>query len=50
MRFNNLDESFAEKLDPSVRTAYLQCYDDKVEGDRYNPEIDDPPPPEPKPQ
>jgi hypothetical protein len=44
IRLHNLDESFAEKLDPVIRSAYLQCYDQKVEEDRYNPEIHDAPP------
>jgi len=47
IRANNLDEQFAERLDPVVRLAYLQCYDQKVEEDRYNPEIDDLPAEEP---
>lgn len=38
-----LHESFAERLHPAVRTAYLQCYDQKMESDRYDPERDDPP-------
>ncbi|HMQ15347.1 MAG TPA: hypothetical protein PKC49_05175 [Phycisphaerae bacterium] len=41
IRENKLDESFADQLDPVVRTAYLQCHDDMLEEDRYNPEIDD---------
>jgi hypothetical protein len=44
IRNNALDESFAEQLDPVVRSAYVQCYDQKVEEDRYNPESDDQPP------
>lgn len=44
IRQNNLGEDFANQLDPVVRSAYVQCYDQKVEEDRYNPEIDDPPP------
>ncbi len=43
IRTHNLDESFADKLHPVTRSAYLQCYDQKLEEDRYNPEIDDPP-------
>ena len=43
IRVHDLDGSFADQLDPTVRTAYLQCFDQKVEEDRYNPEIDDPP-------
>jgi len=44
IRTHKLDESFTDQLSPVVRSAYLQCYDQKVEEDRYNPEIDDPPP------
>lgn len=44
IRIHRLDESFADRVDPIARSAYLQCYDQKVEEDRYNPEIDDPPP------
>jgi hypothetical protein len=43
IRSNGLDETFAARLDPTVRSAYLQCYDQKVEEDLYNPEIDDQP-------
>lgn len=43
IRVNQLGQSYAEKIDPVVRSAYLQCYDQKLEEDRYNPEIDDPP-------
>ena len=41
---NDLNEDFAEQLNPLVRMAYLECYDQKVEEDRYNPEIHDSPP------
>jgi hypothetical protein len=44
IRLHNLDESFADRFNPLVRSAYLQCYDQKVEEDRYNPEIHDQPP------
>jgi hypothetical protein len=44
IRVHNLDESFGDRFNPLVRSAYLQCYDQKLEEDRYNPEIDDPPP------
>ena len=44
IRIHNLDEKFGDQFDPLVRSAYLQCYDQKVEEDRYNPEIDDAPP------
>lgn len=43
IRIHNLDESFAEQLDSTMRSPYVQCYDQKVEEDRYNPEVDDPP-------
>jgi hypothetical protein len=43
IRTCNLDESFGNRFNPLVRQAYLQCYDQKIEEDRYNPEIDDPP-------
>jgi hypothetical protein len=46
IRVHNLDESFAGKLHPVARSAYLQCHDQKVEEDRYNPEIDEAPPEE----
>lgn len=35
IRANKLDEAFAEKLDPLVRMAYLECYDQKREEDRH---------------
>ncbi len=44
IRIHDLGESFADQLNPIVRSAYVQCYDQKVEEDRYNPEIHDPPP------
>ena len=47
IRIHNLDESFATRLHPIIRTAYVQCYDQKLEEDRYNPEIHDVPPEEP---
>lgn len=43
IRIHKLDESFADQLDPVVRSAYVQCFDQKLEEDRYNPEIDYPP-------
>lgn len=43
IRERNLDESFGDQYNPLVRQAYLQCYDQKLEEDRYNPEIHDPP-------
>jgi hypothetical protein len=41
IRFLHLDESFAEKLHPTVRSAYLQCYDQRIEEDKYHPELHD---------
>jgi len=38
IRQNHLDEAFAERIDPLVRMAYLQCYDQKVEEDRHEEE------------
>ncbi len=35
IRQNALDEDFAEKVHPLVRMAYLECYDQKLEEDRY---------------
>jgi len=46
IRIHRLDESFADRLDAAMRSAYVQCYDQKLEEDRYNPEIHDAPPPE----
>ncbi|NOT00919.1 MAG: hypothetical protein HOP29_09845 [Phycisphaerales bacterium] len=43
IRENELDEEFAEQLNPLVRMAYLECYDEMIEEDRYNPEIHDAP-------
>lgn len=40
IRIHNLDESFGDQFNPLVRSAYLQCYDQKLEEDRYNPEVD----------
>lgn len=36
---NNLGEDFADELDPLVRMAYLECYDQKLEEDRYEQEM-----------
>lgn len=44
IRSNNLDERYGDQYNPLVRQAYLQCHDQKLEEDRYNPERDDPPP------
>jgi hypothetical protein len=38
IRANNLGEAFADQLNPLVRMAYLECYDQKVEEDRYEEE------------
>lgn len=35
IRANNLNEAFAHQIDPLVRMAYLECYDQKMEEDRY---------------
>lgn len=35
IRINKLDESFADKLPESTRSAYLQCHDQMVEEERY---------------
>lgn len=43
IRIHDLPESFGDQFNPQVRSAYVQCYDQKVEEDRYNPEIHDPP-------
>ena len=32
----NLDESFAQRLHPSVRLDYLECLDEKLREDEYN--------------
>lgn len=41
IRFLQLEESFADRLHPTVRSAYLQCYDQRIEEDKYHPELDD---------
>ena len=38
IRRNDLGENFAERLPSLVRTAYLECYDHKVEEDRQEQE------------
>lgn len=38
IRANQLGEDFADQLDPLVRMAYLECYDQKREEDRYEEE------------
>jgi hypothetical protein len=40
IRHFNLDEAFAENLHTTVRAAYKQCYDQRIEEDKYNPELD----------
>jgi hypothetical protein len=35
IRFNNLDESFAERLHPSVRRDYIECLEEKRREDVY---------------
>ena len=49
IRERNLDERFGDQFNPLVRQAYLQCFDQKLEEDRYNPEIHDRHPDEPTP-
>jgi len=38
IRANHLNEDFADQLDPLVRMAYLECFDQKEEEDRYEEE------------
>jgi hypothetical protein len=35
VRFNELDESFMDKLDPSVRQDYIECLEEKRREDEY---------------
>jgi hypothetical protein len=35
IRHNDLDESFADKLDPSVRQDYIECLEEKRREDEY---------------
>lgn len=35
IRVNHLKEDFADKIDPLVRMAYLECYDQMIEEDKY---------------
>lgn len=44
IRANRLDEHYGDQFNPQVRQVYLQCYDEMIEEDRYNPEIHDQPP------
>jgi len=43
IRENRLDEGFAQKLPGFLRMAYLQCYDEMREEDRYEKELDEEP-------
>jgi hypothetical protein len=45
IRHFNLDEAFADRLHPTVRPAYRQCYDQRIEEDKYHPELNDAPDP-----
>lgn len=40
IRVNRLDADFAQKLPESTRSTYLQCYDQMLEEDRYDRELD----------
>lgn len=42
---NDLSEDYAEQLNPLVRRAYLECYDQKLEEDRYDRDVDASPQP-----
>ncbi len=46
IRIHNLGEAFSSQLDATVRSAYLQCCDQRIDEDRYNPELRDDPPAE----
>ena len=35
IRFNDLDESFAKRLHPSVRRDYIECLEEKRREDEY---------------
>ena len=35
IRFNNLDESFLNRLNPSVRSDYIECLEEKRRNDEY---------------
>ncbi len=41
IRHLSLNESFAQNLHLTVRSAYLQCYDQRMEEDKYHPELQD---------
>ena len=41
IRENKLNEGFAQELPGFLRSAYLQCYDDMIEEDRYDRELDE---------
>ncbi len=36
IRFNDLDESFRDRLDPSVRSDYIECLEEKRREDEYD--------------
>jgi hypothetical protein len=36
IEIQNLDESFAQRLHPSVRRDYIECLDEKLREDEYN--------------
>jgi hypothetical protein len=38
IRVHNLSEDFGDQFNPLVRTAYLQCFDQRIEEDRYQPD------------
>ena len=38
IRANGLDETFADRLAQQLRSAYLQCYDEMIDEDRYDAE------------
>jgi hypothetical protein len=35
IRHNNLDESFAERLDKSIRSDFIECLEEKRREDDY---------------
>jgi hypothetical protein len=43
IRFNELDESFAERLHPSLRQDYIECLEEKRREDQYQARQDQPP-------
>jgi hypothetical protein len=40
IRFNDLDETFQEKLHPSVRRDYIECLEEKRRDDEYEARLD----------